>query len=324
MEARPIVVVGSLNFDLVAYVERLAAPGETLPGLEFESHPGGKGANQAAAVARLGYPVYMMGRVGSDAFGAELRNSLERAGVDTTYISTSSGSSGVALIAVSSDGEDSIIVVPGANALFGPEDLDSNLELIRGASLVLTQLEIPFATVDHLAEICEEAGVPLILDPAPARPLPRELLRRAAWITPNEVEARQLSGRDVSANDEDALRSLAEHLIKQGPANVLLKLGERGSYLAMQGGCRTVIPACAVRAVDTTGAGDSFNGAFAVALARGATPTEAAKFASAASALSVTRRGAQSSMPTQAEVNAFLDGGPELRMELTGVRKEEP
>lgn len=306
MEAKPIVVVGSLNFDLVVHVARMVAPGETLTGTEFQSHPGGKGANQAAAIGRLGHPVYMMGRVGSDAFGEELRSSLDTAGVDTTFVATCEGSSGVALIVLSSNGENSIVVVPGANALLKPEDLDANLEVLRSASIVLTQLEIPLATVAHLAEICAREGVPLVVDPAPAQHLPPEILRNVSWITPNEVEARFFSSHGSSQNGESGLKTLSNHLMSLGPRNVLLKLGERGAYLATRDGDRTAIPAFKVPVLDTTGAGDAFNGAFAAALARGAAPVEAAEFASAAAALSVTRFGALPSMPMRDEVEALL------------------
>jgi len=306
VEAKPVVVVGSLNFDLVVHVERMVAPGETLSGKEFQSHPGGKGANQAAAIGRLGHPVYMMGRIGTDAFGEELRSSLDSAGVDTTFVAASEGSSGVALIVLSSSGENSIVVVPGANALLKPEDLDANLEVIRSASIVLTQLEIPLATVAHLAEICAREGVPLVVDPAPAQHLPPEILHNISWITPNEVEARFFSSHGSSQNGESGLKMLSNHLMSLGPRNVLLKLGERGAYLATRDGGRTAIPAFKVPVLDTTGAGDAFNGAFAAALARGAAPVEAAEFASAAAALSVTRFGALPSMPMRTEVEALL------------------
>ncbi|HEY2468146.1 MAG TPA: ribokinase [Terracidiphilus sp.] len=320
MGPKPIVVVGSLNFDLIAHVQRLVAPGETLTGLGFQSLPGGKGANQAAAIARLGHSAYMMGRVGSDAFGVELRDSLERAGADATFVATSKGSSGVAMIVVSAEGENSIVVVPGANALLLPEDLDVNLELIRSAGIVLTQLEIPLDTVDHLAELCANEGVPLILDPAPVQQLSCDLMSRLSWITPNEIEAQQLSGLGP-ADTEEEIENLAGALLALGPKNVLLKRGERGAFMATEEGLRGWIPAYPVHAVDTTGAGDAFNGAFAVALARGASPFEAAKFASAAAAISVTRHGALPSMATQAEVDAFLYEGPQAGEEMARTGK---
>jgi ribokinase len=306
MRKRPIVVVGSINTDLVVRVERIPMAGETIPGAAFETYPGGKGANQAAAVARLGQPVHMIGRVGSDAFGSLLRDRLHSVGVDISSIAVSEGSSGVAIIAVAESGENSIVVTPGANALLSPEDLDANLELLRSASIVLTQLEISLATVRHLAQICDREGVPLVLDPAPVCRLPVELLRATTWITPNQVEAQQITNSNGLAASEEELWQVAESIMKLGPRNILLKMGERGAYLAADDGLRARIPAYPVRAADTTAAGDAFNGAFAVALARGLCARQAAEFATAAAAISVTRRGALPSMATQAEVEDFL------------------
>lgn len=300
-----IVVVGSINSDLVVRVERIPVAGETIPGADFETHHGGKGANQAVAVARLGYPVHMIGRVGSDAFGVNLRRCLHDANVDVSSVAVSEGSSGMALIAVAASGDNSIIVTAGANASLSPRDLDENLELLRSADMVLTQLEIPLDTVRHLAQLCRREGIPLLLDPAPVRPLPADILNAAAWITPNQVEARQINNYAGLAAPETDSR-LAENIMNMGPRNVVLKMGERGAYLATREGLRASLPAFPVQATDTTAAGDAFNGAFAVALARGASPRQAAEFATAAAAISVTRRGALSSMPTQAEVEAFL------------------
>lgn len=306
MQKKPILVAGSINLDLVVGVERLPRLGETLTGTGLENHPGGKGANQAAAIGRLGWPVQMIGRIGSDVFGEQLRGHIRRAGVDTSAVMLSEGSSGLAMIAVTPEGENSIIVTPGANAGVSEEDIEDHIGLIRGASCVLTQLEIPLETVARLAAICARERVPLILDPAPARFLPPEMLRQITWLTPNDTEAQRLAGSDASLNSEQKLCELSEYLMGLGPRNILLKLGERGTYLATEDGVRALIPAFSVRAVDTTAAGDAFNGAFAVALAGGARALEATQFASAAAAISVTRRGALPSMPTQAEVDAFL------------------
>jgi ribokinase len=317
MQSKPIVVVGSLNMDLVAQVERIPAKGETLLGRDFQTHPGGKGANQAVAVARLGYPVSMIGRVGPDAFGESLRDRLATAGVDTSAIATSDAPTGVAMIAVERGGDNSIIVSPGANACLNPQDLDEHINLLRGAALVLTQLEIPLATVEHLAAICAREKVPLIFDPAPAQELPSSLWRNVAWITPNETEAGQLCGRQNEAQSEEELLEMIECLTARGTRNVVLKLGERGAWVATHDEPPVQVPAYAVRALDTTAAGDAFNGAFGVALARGVDPENAANFAAAVAALSVTRRGAQSSMPTQDEVTRFLAEHRPKREELT-------
>ena len=210
------------------------------------------------------------------------------------------------MIAVASHGENSIIVTPGANATLSPEDIDANIGLIRGASLVMTQLEIPLPTVEHLVAVCTQERVPLILDPAPAQQLSAATLSKVAWITPNEAEVQTLLGSSSSTAEGSELQQIAERMLRSGPQNVLLKLGEHGSYLATQEGLRELVPAYPVMATDTTAAGDAFNAAFAVGLARGALPLEAALFASAAAAISVTRHGALPSMPTQAEVDAFL------------------
>jgi ribokinase len=301
---RPIVVVGSLNIDLVASADRIPAAGETLLGRDFSTHAGGKGANQAVAVARLGYPVQMIGRLGDDGFGAQLREQLTHSGVDISGVRTSPGSSGVAVIVVSATGENSIVVVPGANALLTPQDLDDSIETLRSASVVLTQLETPLETVLHLAELCLRESVPLILDPAPAQALPKELLSKVTWFTPNETEA---SFYTETSNDADPAAT-ASKLMEMGLSNLILKLGARGAFLATPDGERHRIPSFPVHAVDTTAAGDAFNGAFATGLSLGMSPAESARFAGAAAALSVTRSGAQPSMPSRNEVLHLLDG----------------
>jgi ribokinase len=303
---KPIIVVGSINLDLVATAERIPLPGETITGRQFQTFFGGKGANQAVAIARLGHPVCMVGKVGADSFGADLVKGLSASGVGTGAVQTASGSSGVALIATSVRGENSIIVVSGANGELLPDDIDRCRDLIYSAGMVLAQLEIPISTVEHLAEIARAAGVPLMLDPAPARELSPQVLDNFEWITPNESETRLLLGFDNAELDPASCQQAAEKLLALGVRNVLLKLGERGSFLAEANGCRASIPAYRVEAVDTTGAGDAFNGAFAVSLMRGNSPRNAARFASAVAAISVTRKGAQASMPDAAEVGRFL------------------
>ncbi len=305
-DKKPIVVVGSINIDLVTHTTRIPVEGETIAGDNFQIHPGGKGANQAVAVARLGYPVRMIGCLGNDTFGETLRDQLEIAGVDIESVETVPGSSGVAMIVVSDDGENCIIITPGANAQLAPADLDKNIETIRSAALVLTQLEIPLETVLHLATICTHEGVPLMLDPAPARELPEELLRKVSWLTPNETEAAFFTNEQDQDRDSNDPVDTAEKIIASGARNVALKLGARGAYVASSSGPATFIPSFSVTAVDTTAAGDAFNGAFAVALAMNLAPAESARFAAAA-AVSVTRSGAQPSMPTMAEVEQMLN-----------------
>ena len=302
---KPIVVVGSINIDLVARAQRIPVTGETVAGLDFQTHPGGKGANQAVAVARLGYPVSMIGRTGDDAFGSQLRDGLHDAGVDISAVGISASSSGVAVIIVSPAGENVIVVTPGANGLVAPSDIDANLDMIRSAGLVLTQLEIPLATVEHLAAVCAREGVPLMLDPAPACDLPGSVLKRARWFTPNETEA---SFYLSNGPGTESPGQIAESLLALGPEAVVLKLGARGVYIKDHHGLAKHIDGFRVRAVDTTAAGDAFNGAFATALMLGNSPAESARFAAAAAAISVTRPGAQPSMPTIAEVEQLLKG----------------
>jgi len=305
-ERQGIVVVGSINLDLVARTARIPAPGETVSGSSFQTFFGGKGANQAVAAGRLGALVHMLGKVGTDVFGPQLRSGLEASGVNTTAVGEASGPSGVALISTDSAGQNSIIVVPGANGEVTPADLDSYLDLIRNAAIVLTQLEIPLPTVEHLATITQREGVPLMLDPAPARPLPDSLFQRVDWITPNETETCTLLGTPSVQWNDSSMKDAATALLQRGVRNVVLKLGERGCYLALADGRREFVPAYKVRAVDTTAAGDAFNGAFATALVRGQDPIGSAAWAGAVAAISVTRAGAQPSMPNPEEVEAFL------------------
>lgn len=301
-DKKPIVVVGSINMDMVAFAKCIPAPGETVGGTDFQLHPGGKGANQAVAVGRLGYPVHMIGRVGSDSFGPQLRASLRDAGVNVDCVMTTDGPSGVASIVVAEDGQNCIVVVPGANARLTAQDLDRHIDVIRSAGLVLTQLETPIKTVGYLAAICHRAGVPLMLDPAPAQELPKDLLRLVTWLTPNETEASFFVANDDPALVGAAPNGLAKLLLEKGPAGVVLKLGSRGSYLMSTDGLSELIPPFVVNAVDTVAAGDCFNGAFASGLMMGMRPPEAAHFASAAAAICVTRVGAQPSMPRLDEV----------------------
>lgn len=305
-DKKPVVVVGSINIDLVANTEKIPIGGETVLGKSFRIHPGGKGANQAVAVARLGYPVRMVGRLGDDSFGAQLKAHLESVGVDVAGVAISLGTSGVAMIVVAEKGENSIVITPGANALLTPEDLDANLEIIRSAGIVLTQLEIPIETVRHLAEICSREEVPLILDPAPARELPLDLLKNIEWFTPNETEAAFFIGRSNGVANTLDPAPMAQRLLKNGVRGVVLKLGSRGAYLASATGQTGFLDPFPVEPIDTTAAGDAFNGAFATGLMLKMKPVEAARFAAAAAAISVTRAGAQFSMPVMAEVEQMM------------------
>jgi len=304
---KPIVVVGSINLDLVARAQHIPRPGETVIGSDFQTFYGGKGANQAVAAAKLGHPTFMVGNVGDDSFGPQLRQALEDVGVKTDAVQTVSGSSGVALITIGTAGENNIVVVPGANALLTPEQVENAAPILRQAGFILAQLEIPLETVLYLADFAFRQGIPLMLDPAPARDLPASLLKNANWLTPNESETEILVKTDVRADDRTSTSAAAERLLAAGPRHVLLKLGAHGCLIAERDKPQQIIPAFSINAVDSTAAGDAFNAAFAVGLLRGESPSESARFACAVAAISVSRHGAQQSMPTLEEVEAFLE-----------------
>lgn len=299
-QKNPILVVGSINMDLVASTPRIPLAGETLIGSDFTTTPGGKGANQAAAVARLGHPVEMIGAVGEDVFGQALLENLRAAGVGIEAVARVAGPSGVAPILVASSGENSIVVVPGANGKVTPAMIEQQAERLRSAGMVLCQLELPLETVRHTLAVCGAADVPVILDPAPAALLPDPVWKQVTWFTPNETEAALYVGGSLGAEEA------ARRLLEKGVRGVVLKRGAEGSYIARTGQTACWVKAFRVDAVDTVAAGDCFNGAFAVALLEGQDPQNAARFASAAAAISVTRRGAQASMPTRPEVDRFL------------------
>jgi ribokinase len=301
-----IVVVGSLNADLVVHVPRFPVAGETISGEGFVVLPGGKGANQACAAGRLGGVVAMVGQVGRDDQGGMLLESLRRAGVDVRLVDEDErAATGVAIISIEATGENQIILAAGANGTFTPERLARALPLIRSASVLLLQLETPLETVMRAAMEAQAAGVTVVLDPAPARDIPDQLLRLASYVTPNEGELARLVGAPVA--DEPSMAGIdaqAARLIARGATRVLAKLGARGARLITADGA-TQWPARSVTPVDTTAAGDAFNGAFAVALSEGADLDRAVRFATIAAAISVTRRGAQPSMPSRAEVDAL-------------------
>jgi ribokinase len=303
-----IVVVGSLNADLVVHVPRFLMPGETLTGDRFDVFPGGKGGNQAAAAARLGGRVAMIGQVGGDSQGAWLRDSLASARADVALVATDEGvSSGVALITIDAAGQNTIVVVPGANGTFSPDRLGPSVARVRSARVVLLQLEIPLGTVERAAAEARSAGATVLLDPAPACEVPHQLLALASIVMPNETELLSLAHAaptDAALAEAD-VDLLARHVIGRGAAQLLVKLGARGARLVTSTSGLT-FPAPRVEAVDTTAAGDAFGGALAVALADGAALEDAIRFACAAGAVSVTRPGAQPSMPTRVEVEALL------------------
>jgi ribokinase len=299
-----IVVFGSINMDLVARVPRLPSPGETLIGHGFFTAPGGKGANQAVACARLGAATRMIGRVGDDAFGAMLRESLAEYGVDTAGVAIQPGApSGVAVITVDDAAENEIIVVPGANGVVGREDLDRLEAALDGARVLLLQLETPLDVVVAAAEMGRRRGVTVILDPAPARPLPGALYAAVEILTPNESEAAALVGFPL--DDPDAIARASQTLLSRGVRSVIVKLGGKGVFWS-NGLESAHFPAFRVAAVDSVGAGDAFNGGLAVGLSDGLDMAAAIRWGLAAGALSVTKSGAQPSMPDRAAMAAML------------------
>lgn len=301
-----IVVIGSSNTDMVVKAPRLPAAGETVLGGEFMMNAGGKGANQAVAAARYGGRVSFVARVGDDMFGRQTLAAMREDGIDTSYVAVDrEHASGVALISVNAEGENSIVVASGANMALGRGDIDRAAGEIRAADAVLMQLEVPVAAVEYAAEVAAAAGVPVILNPAPAptEPLGAELLSRLKAITPNRSEAARISGIEVT--DIGSARRAAEAIHAMGVRNVIITLGGEGS-LVYDGVHFEHVEAVRVEAVDTTAAGDTFNGVLACCMAEGRTLAEAARMAGVAAAISVTRMGAQSAAPTRAEVEAFI------------------
>lgn len=295
-----IVVIGSINMDLVLRVPRMPLPGETLTGGAFRTIPGGKGANQAVACARLSgkvagaQQVAMIGCVGDDAFGATLRAALVGDGIIDRHITTLPGvASGIASILVDDNGQNSIVIAGGANDLLSPAHIDAAQELIEQADIVVLQLETPMATVVHAIKLARSLGKTVVLNPAPAASLPQGVLELVDYLIPNEIEAAMLAG--VSPEGADA-PALAAALQKLGSDNVIITLGSKGVHAALYGGDFT-FPAEAVKAVDTTAAGDTFIGGFVAGLASGMDEAEAIQQGQRAAAWSVTKPGAQTSIP---------------------------
>ncbi len=309
-----LVVIGSLNMDLVACAPRLPVTGETLVGHTYFDEPGGKGANQAYAAARLEGSVAMLGRVGDDEFGRRMRDNLRQAGCSVTGILTLPGCvSGIAVIFVADTGENTIIIVPGANDRFTGADVMAQAGELADARVVLLQLENPLPTVVAAARAAHAAGARVILDPAPAQPLPHELWATLDIVTPNETEAAILAGLPPGRLTPAEAAPLARQLQQRGARHVIVKLGDQGCLLAEAGAAPRHLPAPQVAAVDSTAAGDIFNAALGVALAEGQELAAACGFANAAAALSVTRRGAQACAPTRAEVAQMLNARSSVR-----------
>ncbi|MCL9802971.1 ribokinase [Pseudomonas sp. AKS31] len=298
-----VVVIGSLNMDLVTRAPRLPVGGETLIGHSFATVSGGKGANQAVAAARLGAQVAMVGCVGNDDYGVQLREALLAEQIDCLAVSAVDDSSGVALIVVDDNSQNAIVIVAGANGAMTPAVIDRFDAVLQAADVIICQLEIPDATVGHALKRARALGKVVILNPAPAsRPLPADWFAAIDYLIPNESEAAVLSGLPVDS--QETAESAASQLIAMGAGKVIITLGAQGSLFA-NGQRFEHFPAPKVKAVDTTAAGDTFVGGFAAALANGKSEADAIRFGQIAAALSVTRAGAQPSIPTLSDVQAF-------------------
>ena len=301
-----LVVVGSTHMDFTVTTDHLPEVGETVIGSVFKMSPGGKGANQAVAASRLGAQVYMVGRVGRDYLGGLLLENLKGNKVNTVYIVEDPSSyTGVALITVDKNGRNMITVAPGTDSALAREDVDRAMPVITSASVLLLQLEVPLEVVVYSVEKAYDAGVKVILNPAPFKPLPENLYGRLYAITPNEVEAGMLA--DVEVRDVKDCENAALKLIGKGVENVVVTLGARGALIVNSKGSR-LIPAYEVKPVDTTGAGDAFNAALAVAVAEDLSLDEAVGFANLVAACKVTKLGAQEGLPSMVEVSEFMAG----------------
>lgn len=303
MKSKKILVIGSSNTDMTVKTDKLPAPGETVLGGVFTMGNGGKGANQAVAAKRLGGDVTFVCKVGKDLFGENSSESYSREGLDISHILYSEKPSGVALINVDANAENSISVASGANMDFSVEDIRKIEDVIREAGILLLQLEIPVETVLEAARIASESGTFVILNPAPACTLPSEIYRYVSLVIPNETEVSQMSG--VQVTDCATAEEAAGRLRLQGAGNVIITLGSKGSLICGNDGV-THIPSRKVDAIDTTAAGDTFCGALCVALAEGKDLVQAVRFATVASSIAVTRSGAQESVPKRAEVDDAL------------------
>ncbi len=296
-----ILVIGSLNADLVVRAPRFPKPGETISGDDLQIIPGGKGANQAVAAARQNASVAMMGKVGRDSFGPFLLDSLKSNKVDITNVKLEGSATGTATIIVDADGQNSIVLSPGANSKVTPADVDA---LNVDAKILILQLEIPLDTVIHAAKWGKGQGMTVLLNPAPARDLPDELISTVDYLLPNESELGLLSA--LAVKDESSAEKAARKLVERGTRHVIVTLGNNGA-LAVSGDQTSHVESYKVKVVDTTAAGDAFIGGFAAALSRGLEMNEALKYGNASGALAVTRFGAQPSLPTSEEVKDLIN-----------------
>lgn len=299
---KKICVIGSLNMDLVVNVEEMPKKGQTLIGSSFKEVPGGKGANQAVAIAKLGGDISMIGKVGNDSFGKTLINQLKENNVKTDYIYTEDSSSGVAMITVDKNAENSIVVAPGANFKVLREDIDKCIDAIKNSEIIVLQLETPIDTIKYALEKSKELGKFTILNPAPAAKLSDDIIRNVDLLTPNETELEILSG--VKIDCEEDIKKAAEVMIEKGVKQLIVTLGSKGSLYIDEDNMKFK-KSYKVKAIDTTAAGDSYTGALAVYLSQDKSIEEAMDFASKVGALSVTKEGAQNSLPTLKDVENF-------------------
>lgn len=298
---KKIIVIGSSNTDMVIKTDKIPMPGETVLGGTFLMNPGGKGANQAVAASRLGGKVTFVAKIGDDMFGSQTTKILKKEGIDTGYIVKDSDvPSGIALITVDEEGENSIVVAPGSNHNLLVEDINSDILTSDKYSVMLIQLEIPLMTVEYAALTAAESGIKVILNPAPAQKLHDYLLRHIWLITPDEIEAEILTG--IKIHNQASADAAATYLLRKGVKNVIITLGAEGAYVKSED-ITEIFPGIKVKAVDTTGAGDVFNGALAVATAEGSGLRDAVIFANKAASICVTRMGAQASVPYREEVD---------------------
>jgi ribokinase len=316
-----IVVVGSSNTDMILKLDRIPKPGETILGGEFITAAGGKGANQAVAAAEAGGAVTLVARVGQDMFGEQAVAGFTEHGINVDYVQFDKAPSGVALIFVAEDGENSIGVGSGANAKLSPADVHLARPAFAAADVIVMQLETPLETIEAAADQAEGTGALVILNPAPAQPLPKKLLQKISVLTPNETEAELLTG--IKVTDDDSCRRAAEILLDRGVKTVVITLGARGAFVATAESSQ-LVPGFEVKPVDTTAAGDTFNGALAVALAEGLSLVEAVRFANAAAAISVTRMGAQPSAPSRKEIEIFAETPSDLRLDAANGHAPKP
>ena len=296
-----IIVIGSLNADLVVRAPRFPEPGETISGEDLAIIPGGKGANQAVAAARQGSSVAMLGRVGSDSFGPTLTQNLQKNNVDTAHVLTDESATGTAIIVVDADGQNSIVLSPGANGKVTSSDVEAIS--FQDVDALLLQLEIPIETVIHAASLARQNSVRVILNPAPAQPLPDSLLADVDILVPNESELQLLSGQSVT--DIDSAKSAARSLLEKGVKTVIVTLGANGALLVTDGQA-THIPTFKVDVIDTTAAGDAFIGGLAAALLKGKSMEDSVRYGNASGALAATKFGAQPSLPTADKVEQLL------------------